>query len=86
MNKYTAEKPTITEGEYQRLIDERGQIWTLGYRCGFLEAGGQIAPDPEPTNAEKLADIYRSWYGGDEVPNSLIQFMDAAGVTAPEEK
>lgn len=44
-----------------------------------------IVPDPEPTNAERLADVYRSWYGGDEVPNSLIQFMDQAGVTAPEE-
>ena len=40
---------------------------------------------PKPTNAEKLADVYRSWCGGDKVPNSLIRFMDEAGVTAPEE-
>lgn len=77
---------TITESEHRKLIAGASPNYGAGFIDGFWFAGGEVIPATEPTNAEKLADVYRDWYGGDEVPNSLIQFMDQAGVTAPEEK
>ena len=83
---------TITESEFDELVDTLHRNWAEPeYFSGALSdelenLGITVVPAPEPTNAEKLADVYRSWYGGDKVPNSLIRFMDEAGVTAPEEK
>lgn len=70
----------ITESELSEVTRTYESIRDLVNLLGIT-----VVPDPEPTNAERLANIYRSWYGGDEVPNSLIWFMDQAGVTAPEE-
>ena len=78
-------KHTITESEYRKGTGNFGAFAKFGFDTALIIAGVEVTPDPEPTNAEKLADVYRSWCGRDEVPNSLIRFMDEAGVTAPEE-
>lgn len=78
---------TITESELRAATETVGHS-DVGPKTKTVLSliGITIIPDPEPTNAEKLADVYRSWCGLNEVPNSLIRFMDQAGVTAPEEK
>lgn len=79
-------KPTIARCQYEDATRNLNAGDRAIFSYALHIAGVEVQPAPEPTNAEKLADIYRDWYGGDEVPNSLIRFMDAAGVTAPEEK
>lgn len=79
-------KPTMTRGQYEDATRNLNAGDRAIFSYALHIAGVEIPPAPEPTNAEKLADVYRDWYGGDEVPNSLIRFMDKAGVTAPEEK
>lgn len=76
---------TITESEFHETADAH-RNGGIGWQELSDGLGITVVPDPEPTNAEKLANVYREWYGGDEVPTSLIRFMDQAGVTAPEEK
>lgn len=45
---------TITDSDYQKIIDETSVPYGVGFTDGFHQAGGSITPDPEPTSAEKL--------------------------------
>ena len=85
-------KPTITESETIREEEAHGTNFWLGFRKGFERAGGQIIPDPEPTNAEKLAKMLREAWDRSvpfesptESAEGLAVWLDDRGVTAPKE-
>ena len=46
---------TITEGEVLRFTRNVSDRYARGVNAGLILAGVEITPDPEPTNAEKLA-------------------------------
>ena len=60
---------TITEGEFDELVDALHQNWaTPEYFSGVLydaliDLGITVIPDPEPTNAEKLVEDLAGIYG-----------------------
>lgn len=48
-------KPVLTESRIKKMVgDYAVDEFAAGFAGGFRYAGGEIIPDPEPTNAEKL--------------------------------
>lgn len=80
-------KPTITNSETSKENERYGHNYWLGFRRGFERAGGEIIPNPEPTNKERLEALQRSWVA--EHPESggksLVEYFNDHGVTAPKE-
>ena len=68
--------PTMTESE----MEHKCATYGSAYETGFKQAGGQIVPDPEPTNAEKLERIWADW---DPTREGVWEFFDRRGVKAP---
>ena len=83
---------TITASEFIRAANgvwgdegsgpngSNGYAFGLAHRLGII-----VVPDPEPTNAEKLKELYGQWLESDAPACrvSFHQFMDEAGVKAP---
>ena len=73
-------KPTITESETIREEEAHGTNFWLGFRKGFERAGGQIIPDPPPTNLEKLLRIIGGFEvfdaEGREAAHQIAQILD----------
>ena len=80
-------KPTITESETVREEEAHGTNYWLGFRNGFVRAGGEIIPDPEPTDEELLAGIIRGIDDWTSItsPELLAKYLNTAGVTPPKE-
>lgn len=82
---------TITRSEYRDTLDHAvlvsgyGDDWERGFNTGLAVGGTKVVPDPEPTNAERLEQLQRSWVAEHPVPGgmSLIEYLDEAGVKAP---
>lgn len=81
-------KPTITESETVREEEAHGTNYWLGFRNGFVRAGGEIIPDPEPTDEELLAGIIRNIDDWQSItsPELLAKYLNTAGVTPPNVK
>lgn len=77
-------KPTITESEFDEIRTGWGKIASQAWLRGFTKAGGEIIPDPEPTNAEKLEQLYSNWSQSNLNP-PFGEWADSVGVKAPEE-
>ena len=79
---------TITEGEFDELVDALHQNWaTPEYFSGVLsdaliDLGIKVIPDPEPTNAEKLNKLICQATGSASA-SLLAGYLDEAGVRAP---
>ncbi len=52
-------KPTITESDYQELMDSTSVPYGVGFTDGFHRAGGEVIPDPEPSNTDRLEKLLR---------------------------
>ena len=52
-------KPVLTESEVKKMVGNyEVDDFAAGFAGGFRYAGGEVIPDPEPTNTDKLdADI-----------------------------
>ena len=51
-------KPTLTDSKVKKMVgDYAVDDFAAGFAGGFRYAGGEIIPDPEPTNAEKLETV-----------------------------
>ena len=79
---------TITESRYRALTDSDPEEYRSGFSDGFFFAGGCIVPDPEPTNAEKLAkEILASFnkceFDFESSFEQLAKALDARGIKAP---
>ena len=77
-------KPTITARELRNV---NGVGYVSGFIDGFLRSGGEIIPDPEPTDEELLAGIIRNIDDWQSItsPELLAKYLNTAGVTAPKE-
>src|SRR5690625_6118304 len=54
---------TITESEFNWRTSLCSELEAYWFKVGYFAAGGNIVPDPEPTNAEKLDKIMEEWPG-----------------------
>lgn len=73
---------TITASDLHR----KCEIFGKAYLPGFTGAGGQVIPDPEPTNAEKLASLLKDYLvGADDQGDyeDLARVLDEQGVRVP---
>ncbi len=63
LDEYAAEHPdqvpgrTMKKSDYQELMDGTSLSYGVGFTDGFHMAGGSIAPDPEPTDVEKITRL-----------------------------
>lgn len=83
---------TITQSEYRDTLNHAvktsgyGDDWERGFCTGLTVGGTKVIPDPEPTNAEKLA-IYLGLHDLDAITQDGVaefaQQLDADGVKAP---
>lgn len=80
-------KPTITDSEVGEIAEEESDDWLLGFISGFEKAGGEVVPDPEPTDEELLAGIIRGIDDWQSItsPELLAKYLNTAGVTPPKE-
>ena len=81
-------KPTITDSEVGEIAEEESDDWLLGFISGFEKAGGEVVPDPEPTDEELLAGIIRGIDDWQSItsPELLAKYLNTAGVTPPNVK
>lgn len=87
---------TITRSEYRDTLNGAVKVsgyfddWERGFHTGLAVSGTKLVPDPEPTNAEKLAEaITNAAHGvgiGSTTANvkDIAEHLDAQGVKAPE--
>lgn len=76
---------TITESEWVTATWGLDANMALGFKLGLNFAGITVAPDPEPTNAEKLERIHQLWAQDiDGLGLTLGEWMSKRGVKAPE--
>ena len=81
-------KPTITESEYRLALDEtRDPQYVYGFTNAMRLFGGEVIPDPEPTDEELLAGIIRNIDDWQSItsPELLAKYLNTAGVTPPKE-
>lgn len=85
-------KPTITETEYRLALDEtRHPQYVYGFTDAMKKLGGEIIPDPEPTNTERLEQLVResgfkvSDFLGYATYGSFAKYLNDHGVTASED-
>ena len=76
-------KPTLTESRIKKMVGD----YAAGFAGGFRYAGGEIIPDPEPTDEQLLAGIIRNIDDWQSItsPELLAKYLNTAGVTAPKE-
>ena len=81
-------KPTLTESEVKKMVGNyEVDDFAAGFAGGFRYAGGEIIPDPEPTDEELLAGIIRGIDDWQSItsPELLAKYLNTAGVTPPKE-
>ena len=81
-------KPTITESQYKLALDEdRDPQYVYGFADAMHLLGGEVIPDPEPTDEELLAGIIRGIDDWQSItsPELLAKYLNTAGVTVNEE-
>ena len=81
-------KPTITESQYKLALDEdRDPQYVYGFADAMHLFGGEVIPDPEPTDEELLAGIIRNIDDWQSItsPELLAKYLNTAGVTPPKE-
>ena len=85
-------KPQITESQYKLALDEeRDPQYVHGFTDAMHLLGGEVIPDPEPTNTDRLETLIRE--SGFEVftlghiadTRELAEWLNSDGVTAPNE-
>ena len=82
-------KPTLTESSIKKMVgDYAVDEFAAGFAGGFRYAGGEIIPDPEPTDDELLAGIIRNIDDWQSItsPELLAKYLNTAGVTPPTVK
>ena len=82
-------KPTITESQYKLALDEdRDPQYVYGFTAAMHRFGGEVIPDPEPTDEELLAGIIRNIDDWQAItsPELLAKYLNTAGVTPPNVK
>ena len=82
-------KPTLTESEVKKMVGNyEVDDFAAGFAGGFRYAGGEIIPDPEPTDEELLAGIIRNIDDWQAItsPELLAKYLNTAGVTPPNVK
>ena len=78
-NRDQAPGRTMPESE----MEHKCATYGSAYETGFRQAGGVVIPDPEPTNAEKLAHYVRQMDLTPMSPNECGKWLDEQGVKAP---
>ena len=89
-------KPTITESQYRLALDEdRDPQYVYGFTAAMRLFGGEVIPDPEPTNTDRLEELIisaRVSFEGVETvlkrpanARAWAEYLDEQGVTAPED-
>ena len=73
--------PGLTMPESE--MEHKCATYGSAYETGFRQAGGVVIPDPEPTNAEKLAHYVRQMDLTPMSPNECGKWLDEQGVKAP---
>ena len=90
-------KPTITESQYKLALDEdRDPQYVYGFADAMRLFGGEVIPDPEPTNTDKLEELIISAPGNFEGVETVLkrpanvrawaEYLNEHGVTAPNVK
>lgn len=80
---------TMTASEFGNYNTEAAGTYGDGFRAGFERAGGEVVPDPEPTNAQSIDKLLTEFAnlnascGGEQGDHDLAEFLDAHGVKAP---
>ena len=78
-------KPTITESQYRLALDEdRDPQYVYGFTAAMRLFGGEVIPDPEPTNKEKWVTFLRKVNPDSIMIDDYAEAIVAAGVTPPE--
>jgi|SRR5699024_167533 len=76
---------TITESEFNWRTSLCSELEAYWFKVGYFAAGGNIVPDPEPTNAEKLDKIMEEWPGRATASDPTFgEYLHNRGVRAPE--
>lgn len=81
---------TITKSEIEASVVHARQCASFTTNpVGFVRSaldilGITVVPDPEPTNAERLADVLREFWTPVEDPTEFAELLDERGVKAPE--
>ena len=81
-------KPQITESQYRLALDEeRDPQYVHGFTDAMHLLGGEVIPDPEPSDEELLAGIIRNIDDWQAItsPELLAKYLNTAGVTPPKE-
>ena len=81
-------KPQITESQYRLALDEeRDPQYVYGFADAMRLFGGEVIPDPEPSDEELLAGIIRNIDDWQAItsPELLAKYLNTAGVTPPKE-
>ena len=81
-------KPTLTESRIKKMVgDYAVDEFAAGFAGGFRYAGGEVIPDPEPTNKERLAQLIGGGHESNKhYADGLAEYLDDMGVTAPNVK
>ena len=81
-------KPQITESQYKLALDEdRDPQYVHGFTDAMHLLGGEVIPDPEPTNKERLAQLIGGGHESNKhYADGLAEYLDDMGVTAPNVK
>ena len=75
--------PTITESERRKRIGMEDQNFIRGFGAGLHVAGCTVVPEPEPTNADILADFVRQLSRTVMSAEECGKWLDEHGVKAP---
>ena len=82
-------KPTLTDSQLEEACGQwyESDDFLMGFMAGYEKAGGEIIPDPEPTDEELLAGIIRNIDDWQSItsPELLAKYLNTAGVTPPKE-
>ena len=81
-------KQQITESQYKLALDEdRHPQYVYGFTNAMHLLGGEVIPDPEPTDEELLAGIIRNIDDWQSItsPELLAKYLNTAGVTVDKE-
>ena len=90
-------KPVLTESEVKKMVGNyEVDDFAAGFAGGFRYAGGEVIPDPEPTNTDKLEELIISAPGNFEGVEAILkrpanvrawaEYLNEHGVTAPNVK
>ena len=80
-------KPTLTESQYRLALDEdRDPQYVYGFTAAMHLLGGEVIPDPEPTNKDRIEEILKEVWTPAQSARTFAEYLDEQGVTAPNVK